>query len=76
LRATPPRKAGRVACLVAIADAIRTKLNPNRADITEGMGGIAKLLDASITGVDMPAKLAPVRDLSKIGFEGIAQAFQ
>ena len=43
--------AGRVACLAAIADAIRTKLNPNPADISEVMGDIGKLLDASITGV-------------------------
>jgi type I restriction enzyme, R subunit len=38
--------AGRVACIAAIADAIRTKLNPNPADITEVMGDIAKLLEA------------------------------
>jgi type I restriction enzyme R subunit len=42
---------GRVACIIAIAAAIRTKLNPDRPDITEVMGDIAKLLDASITGV-------------------------
>jgi hypothetical protein len=57
--------AGRVATLAAIAEAIRTTLNPNPADITEVMGGIGKLLDASITGVEMPAKPAPVMDLSK-----------
>ena len=68
--------AGRVACIAAIADAIRTKLNPNPADITEVMGGIGKLLDASITGVDMPAKPAPVMDLSKIDFEALAQPVQ
>jgi type I restriction enzyme R subunit len=44
--------AGRVASFAAIADAIRTKLNPNPADIADVMGGIAKLLDASITGVE------------------------
>src|ERR1019366_4685636 len=32
--------AGRVACVAAIADAIRTKLNPNPADISGGMGDI------------------------------------
>ncbi len=48
--------AGRVACLAAIADAIRAKLNPNPADITGVMGDINKLLDASITGVAMPDK--------------------
>jgi len=68
--------AGRVACLAAIADAIRTKLNPNPTDITEVMGDIAKLLDASITGVDMPAKPAPVIDLSKIDFEALRRRFK
>ena len=68
--------AGRVACLGAIADAIRAKLNPNPADITEVMGDIAKLLDASITGVDMPAKPAPVMDLSTIDFEALRSRFK
>jgi type I restriction enzyme R subunit len=67
---------GRVACLAAIADAIRTKLNPNPADITAVMGDIAKLLDSSITGVDMPAKPAPVMDLSKIDFEALRKRFK
>jgi type I restriction enzyme R subunit len=68
--------AGRVATLTAIADAIRAKLNPNPADITAVMGDIAKLLDASITGVDMPAKPAPVMDLSKIDFEALRSRFK
>ena len=68
--------AGRVACLAAIADAIRTKLNPNPADISGVMGDIGKLLDASITGVDMPAKPAPVMDLSKIDFEALRSRFK
>ncbi len=68
--------AGRVACIAAIADAIRTKLNPNPADITEVLGDIAKLLDASITGVEMPAKPAPVMDLSKINFEALRNRFK
>jgi type I restriction enzyme R subunit len=68
--------AGRIACLGAIADAIRTKLDPNPADITGVMGGIAKLLDASITGVGMPAKPAPVMDLSKIDFEALRKRFK
>jgi type I restriction enzyme R subunit len=63
--------AGRVACIAAIADAIRTKLNPNPADITEVMGEIGRVLDASITGVEMPAKAAAVIDLSKIDFEAL-----
>ncbi len=66
----------RVACLCAIGDAIRAKLNPDPADITQVMGDIAKLLDASITGVDMPAKPAPVMDLSKIDFEALRSRFK
>jgi type I restriction enzyme R subunit len=68
--------AGRVACLAAIAAAIRTKLDPNPADITKVMGNISKLLDASITGVDMPAKPAPVMNLSKIDFESLRKRFK
>jgi len=68
--------AGRVACLAAIADAIRTTLNPNPANVTEVMGDIGKLLDASITGVDMPAKPAPVMDLSKIDFAALRSRFK
>jgi type I restriction enzyme R subunit len=68
--------AGRVACLSAIGDAIRVKLNPNPPDINGVMGDIAKLLDASITGVDMPTKPAPVMDLSKIDFEALAKRFK
>ena len=68
--------AGRVASLAAIAAAIRTKLNPNPADITGVVGDIAKLLDASITGVDMPAKPAPVMDLSRIDFEALRSRFK
>lgn len=68
--------ANRVATLCTIADAIRAKLNPDAADITQVMGDIAKLLDASITGVDMPAKPAPVMDLSKIDFEALRSRFK
>ena len=68
--------AGRVACVAAIADAIRAKLNPNTADISGVMGGINKLLDASIKGVGMPAKPAPVMDLSKIDFEALRRRFK
>jgi len=68
--------AGRVACVAAIADAIRAKLNPNPADISGVMGGINQLLDASITGVGMSAKPAPVMDLSKIDFAALRRRFK
>jgi type I restriction enzyme R subunit len=67
---------GRVACLAAIAEAIRTKLNPNPADISSVMGDVAMLLDASITGANMPEKPAPVIDLSKINFEALRERFE
>ncbi|MGH9352987.1 MAG: type I restriction endonuclease subunit R, partial [Terriglobia bacterium] len=68
--------AGRVACLAAIAAAIRARLNPNPADISAVMGDIGKLLDDSITGVAMPARPAPVMDLSKIDFEALRKRFK
>jgi type I restriction enzyme R subunit len=67
---------GRVACLAAIAGAIRTKLNPNPADISGVMGDIADLLDTSIIGVDMPASPAPAMNLSKIDFEALRKRFK
>lgn len=67
---------GRVACICAIADAIRVKLNPNPADISKVMGDIGKLLDASITGADIPDKPAPAINLSKIDFEALAKRFK
>jgi type I restriction enzyme R subunit len=67
---------GRAACLSAIAAAIRTKLNPNPADISSVMGDIGKLLDDSITDVSMPSKPASVIDLSKIDFEALRKRFE
>ncbi|MBI2432541.1 MAG: DUF3387 domain-containing protein, partial [Candidatus Hydrogenedentes bacterium] len=68
--------AARVAALAAIADAIRAKLHPGDADIQGVLGGIAKLLDDSITGVDMPGKPVPAVNLSKIDFAALRQRFQ
>jgi type I restriction enzyme, R subunit len=65
-----------ISCLGTIADAIRTKLNPNPADISGVMGDINKLLDASITGVAMPSKPAPAMDLSKIDFQTLRKRFK
>jgi hypothetical protein len=42
---------GRVACLAAIADAIRAKLNPNPTDISEVMGDINKLTESSVSAM-------------------------
>jgi type I restriction enzyme R subunit len=62
--------------MVAIADAIRTKLNPNPADISAVMGNINKLLDDSIEGVAMRETASPVMDLSKIDFEALGKRFK
>jgi type I restriction enzyme R subunit len=68
--------ASRVGCLAAIGAAIRAKLNPNPIDISAVMGDIGKVLDASVTGVAMPTKPAPVLDLSKIDFEALRERFK
>ena len=62
--------------LATIADTIHAKLNPNPVDISAVMGKVAETLDASITGVDMPAKPAPVIDLSKINFAALRDRFK
>ena len=68
--------AGRVSCLAAIAEAIRTKLNPNPTDISEVMGDIGQLLDASIEGVTVREGPAVTMDLSKIDFGALAAKFK
>ena len=68
--------AGRVACLGTIADAIRAKVNPNPADVSEVMGGINTLLDKSITGMTIREQGPPALDLSKINFEALADRFR
>ena len=68
--------AGPVACLNAIADAIRAKLNPNPVDVSAVMAGINKVLDVSISGVEIPRTPGAVLDLSKIDFEALASQFK
>lgn len=67
---------GRVACMATIADAIRAQLNPNPPDISQVMGQINELLDASITGHEIREPGSPALDLSKINFEALAQRFK
>jgi len=66
----------RVACICAIADAIRAKLNPGPVDISVVMEGIGRVLDKSVIGVEMPTKPAPLMDLSKIDFEALKKRFK
>jgi type I restriction enzyme R subunit len=67
---------GRVSCIAAIAAAIRAKLNPNPADISQVMGEITELLDESITGVEILADGPAPLDLSRINFEALSQRFK
>jgi type I restriction enzyme R subunit len=66
----------RVSCIAAIAAAIRSKLNPNPADISEVMGGIRGLLDESISGVRAAEPDGKAVDLSKIDFRALAAKFK
>ena len=62
--------------LATIAEAIRAKFIPGPVDLSGVREGIAKVLDESITGVDMPAKPLPLIDLSKINFEALRKRFK
>ena len=66
----------RASCLAAIADAIRTKINPDPPDISGVIGQINTLLDTSIEGATMSAKPSAAIDLSKIDFEKLANRFK
>ncbi len=65
-----------VACLTALAEAMRARLNPNPPDISQVMGGIGDLLDQSITGMTIREQGPPALDLSRINFEALAQRFK
>jgi len=67
----------RVACLTTLAEAIRTKLNPDPPDISQVMRQINGLLDESIIGHEIRQEgPPPALDLSKINFEALAQRFK
>ena len=65
---------GVVSCLIAIADAIRTKLAPNPVNISAVLAEVGALLDSSITGVSMP-RGGKLLDLSKIDFDALRAKF-
>ncbi|NTV21866.1 MAG: type I restriction endonuclease subunit R, partial [Chlorobium limicola] len=66
----------RVACIAAIAEAMRVKLNPVAPDISTIMQGIGRLLDESITGHAIRESGPPVLDLSKINFKALSDRFR
>jgi type I restriction enzyme R subunit len=68
--------AGPVACINAIADSIRGKLNDKPADIAAVMEGIGEVLDYSIAGVSIPETPGTLLELSKIDFDALARKFK
>ena len=68
--------ASRVACLSTLVEAIRAKLDPEPPDISQVMGQINGLLDASITGHEIRDSGPSALDLSKINFAALAQRFK
>lgn len=67
--------AGRVACLAAVADAIRARLNPGTPDISQVMRAVNGLLDESIVGHEIRDAGQDPLDLSKINFKALVDRF-
>jgi len=68
--------ASRAACLATLAGAIKNKLNPNPADISQVMQAIGSVLDVSITGHEIRQEGPPPLDLSTINFQALARRFE
>jgi len=68
--------AERVAGILALAGAVRTRLRPDPPDISEVMQQIRRRLDESIAGLTIREAGPPAIDLSKINFEALAQRFK
>ncbi|MEQ9363466.1 MAG: type I restriction endonuclease subunit R [Leptospirales bacterium] len=66
----------RVASIVALAAALRSRFHPDPPDISEIMRRITVLLDESIAGLTIHEAGPPAIDLSKVNFEALAQRFK
>jgi type I restriction enzyme, R subunit len=66
----------RVACLFAIAEAIRSRLNPAPPDISMIMLAVNGLLDDSIIGHEIREAGPPPLDLSRINFKALLDRFK
>lgn len=62
--------------LAALAQAMRTRLNPDAPDVGAVLAQIAGLLDESITGLSIREGGPAAIDLSKIDFDALAQRFR
>jgi len=68
---------GRVSCLKAIAEAIRSRLGAEKKGIGDVLKEIGEILDRSISGVGISEEQlsSPPLDLSKIDFKALASKF-
>lgn len=65
----------RIQTVEAIADAIKAKLAPQTPDVADVLAEIAKVLDASILGIELGKRESTIVDLSKIDFEKLTTRF-
>lgn len=68
--------ASRAACLAALSEAIKSRLNPSPPDISKVKGSINDVLDQSIAGITLSESGTPPLDLSKINFEALSKSFK
>ena len=68
---------GRVSCLKAIAEAIRSRLGAEKKGIGDVLKEIGEILDRSVSGVGISEQQlsSPPLDLSKIDFKALASKF-
>jgi type I restriction enzyme, R subunit len=66
----------RASSLLTLAEAIKARIGPNPADISAIMGGIASILDESITGITIKDGGPPPIDLSLIDFDTLSARFK
>jgi type I restriction enzyme R subunit len=68
---------GRVSCLRAIAEAIRSRLGAEKKGIGDVLKEIGEILDRSVSGVGISEQQlsSPPLDLSKIDFKALASKF-
>jgi type I restriction enzyme R subunit len=68
--------APRAELIVDLALAVRVLTRPDKPDVSEVLGGISRLLDRSITGLEIRNDGPPPIDLSKVDFAELARRFR
>jgi type I restriction enzyme, R subunit len=66
----------RMSTVLAIADAIRQELAPDKPDVAGVLQRIGQILDRSITGVAIAREAPPALDLSRFDFAALAARFK